>query len=93
MWRPSVGTAVRVTLPDGRILDTTTMSDVFNVPALVAVNGLKTCVALSLVARLFRLTRRLCSTRKQTPHSVSCEPSGRGGRRESRGLLPRHRDL
>ena len=50
IWRPPVGSAVRVTLPDGRTLDTTTRSEVFNTPPIVEVHGLRTCVALSLVA-------------------------------------------
>lgn len=57
IWRPPVGSAVRVTIPAGpeggaRTLDTATCSEVFHSPPLVAVYGLRECVALSLVAPL-----------------------------------------
>ncbi len=51
-WRPPVGSPVRVALPDGRTLDTTTCSEVFSMPQLVAVNGLRECAPLAWVAPL-----------------------------------------
>lgn len=51
-WRPPVGSPVRVTIPDGRTVDTLTCSEVFYAPPLVAVYGVRDCVPLEWVGPL-----------------------------------------
>lgn len=46
------GSAVRVTFPDGRQLDTRTCSEVFGAPPIVGVYGVDQCVLMAWVAPL-----------------------------------------